>query len=209
MIVLQILVLVAALVILVVVRRQQVTPGSVACRTILHLKSGRRSYSTGHTDVMGSGTQITANSMVLSMEEEMGYDRCSRNDPSMAGARNFYWEEFMSSHAFRYLCIVYDLASGRTMLDTARACGIPYHDIRELRDCLVEDLEGLTGPSAIADAARIPQWRSNLMHDHEKWRASGQAQGLMDRWGFPAKESSVMSSFLARNPIHFHVVMFK
>ena len=35
-------------------RGKEVTPGNVAYYTLLHLKSGRRSYSTGHTDVMGS-----------------------------------------------------------------------------------------------------------------------------------------------------------
>jgi len=116
-------------------RGKCVTPGNVAYYTLLHLKSGRRSYSTGHTDVMGSGTQIGHNSMVLSFEEEVGWDAetdeavklgdmltCSRDDPSMAGARNIDSEEFISTHDCRYICIIHDLASGRTMLDTARAC---------------------------------------------------------------------------------------
>ncbi len=162
-------------------RGKQVTPGNVAYYTILHLKSGRRSYSTGHTDVMGSGTQIASNSMVLSMEEEVGYDEelgeavklgemltCSRDDPSMAGARNLDWEEFLDSHDCRYICVIHDMASGRTMQETAKACGTTYAGIREVRDRLVEDLEEWMGPSAIEDAAQIPHWRSNLMQDHER-----------------------------------------
>jgi hypothetical protein len=123
-------------------RGKQVTPGNVAYYTLLHLKSGRRSYSTGHTDVMGSATQISQNSMVLSMEEEVGYDpeldeavhlgdvlASDGDDPSMEAGRNLDWDKFLGSHDYRYLCICYDLATGRTMLDTARACRMPYHAV--------------------------------------------------------------------------------
>ena len=64
-------------------RGKQVTPGNVAYYTLLHLKSGRRSYSTGHTDVMGSATQIAHNSMVLSMEEEVGCGTWKWENPSV------------------------------------------------------------------------------------------------------------------------------
>ena len=37
-------------------RGKTVTPGNVVYYTVLHIKSGRRSYSAGRTDVMGSGT---------------------------------------------------------------------------------------------------------------------------------------------------------
>ncbi len=162
-------------------RGKTVTPGNVAYYTILHLKSGRRSYSTGHTDVLGSATQIAANSMVLSLETEVGFDEelgepvrleemltCSRDDPSMEAGRNLDWESFLDDHDPRYLCIVHDLGSGRTMLDTARACQMPYHEVREIRDRLAEDLEGWLGPDAIADAARAPEWRGNIAVDREK-----------------------------------------
>jgi len=162
-------------------RGKSVTPGNVAYYTILHLKSGRRSYSTGHTDVMGSATQIGKNSMVLSFEEEVGWDAetdeavnlgellaSSAEDPSMTAARNLDWESFLDQSDPRYLCIIYDLASGHTMLDTARACRMTYHDVRLIRDRLVEDLEEFMGDDAIADASRVPAWRGNLQVDKEK-----------------------------------------
>jgi len=162
-------------------RGKQVTPGNIVFYTTLHLRSGRRSYSTGHTDVMGSATQIGRNSMVLSFEEEVGIDdeigtpirleemlTDGRDDPSMEAARNMDWEEFLGSHDMRYTCIVYDLGSGRTMLDTARACGMTYGGIRELRDELVDDLLEWMGPTAIADAVKVPGWRGNILVDREK-----------------------------------------
>ena len=162
-------------------RGKEVTPGNVAYYTLLHLKSGRRSYSTGHTDVMGSATQIGHNSMVLSFEEEVGFDAemnepirleemltDRHDDPSMAAGRNIDWESFLDQHDARYLCIVHDLGSGGSMLDTARACRMPYHEIRELRDRLVVELQEWMGPDAIADAAAVPGWRGNILVDREK-----------------------------------------
>jgi hypothetical protein len=69
---------------------------------------------------------------------------------------------------YRYLCICYDLASGRTMLDTAKGCGTPYHEVREIRDQLVQDLEQWMGPDAIANALHVPSWRGNILVDREK-----------------------------------------
>ena len=162
-------------------RGKQVTPGNVAYYTILHLKSGRRSYSTGGSDVMGSVTQMRKNSTVLSFEEQVAFDEemgepiqleemlaDDGEDVALAAARNMDWEEFLDNHDLRYMCLVYDLGSGRTMLDTARACGMTYSDVRTIRDRLVEDLEEYMGGELIEDAARIPSWRGNILQDHEK-----------------------------------------
>jgi len=162
-------------------RGKAVTPGNIVFYTALHLRSGRRSYSTGHTDVMGSATQIAGNSMVMSMETEVGFDEelgepvrleemlaGHHEDPSMEAARNLDWEEFIDEHDPRYLCIIHDLGSGFSMLDTAKACRIPYHEVRGIRDRLVEDLVEWMGPDAIADAAAVPGWRGSIMVDREK-----------------------------------------
>ena len=55
-------------------RGKEVTPGNIAYYTILHMKSGRRSYSAGRTAVMNAGTQLDSNAMVLSFEEPAVYD---------------------------------------------------------------------------------------------------------------------------------------
>ena len=55
-------------------RNKTVTPGNVAYYTILHMKSGRRSYSAGRTDAMSPGGQLDGKSMVLSFEEPAGID---------------------------------------------------------------------------------------------------------------------------------------
>ena len=55
-------------------RGKTVTPGNVAYYTILHIRSGRRSYSAGRTDVMNAGTQLDGLSSVMSFEEPAGFD---------------------------------------------------------------------------------------------------------------------------------------
>ena len=162
-------------------RGKQVTPGNVAYYTILHLKSGRRSYSTGGSDVMGSVTQMRLNSTMLSFEEEVGWNdelgepirleemlADVHDDPSTEAARNMDWDEFLSSHDVRYACIVFDLGSGRSMLDTAKACGMTYNCVRELREELVEDLLEFFGEDAVADCLKAPVWHGNVVVDREK-----------------------------------------
>lgn len=83
----------------------------MAYYTILHMKSGRRSYSAGRTDVMNAGTQLDNLSSVLSFEEPAGYDpdtdeeiplgdmlAGSEDDPAGAAARAVDWEEFLGTH---------------------------------------------------------------------------------------------------------------
>ena len=55
-------------------RGKEVTPGNICYYVTLHMKSGRRSYSAGRTDVMGSGTQLDHKSCVLSFQEPAGID---------------------------------------------------------------------------------------------------------------------------------------
>ena len=73
----------------------------------------------------------------------------------MEAGRNLDWEWFIDEHDPRYLCVIHDTAAGFSMLDTARACQIPYHEVREIRARLLEDLEEWMGPDAIADALRF------------------------------------------------------
>ncbi len=86
----------------------------------------------------------------------------------MEAGRNLDWESFLDEHDPRYMCIIHDLGSGFSMLDTAKACRVTYHEVREIRDGLAKDLEEWMGPDAIADAVRVPGWRGNLMQDHER-----------------------------------------
>ena len=162
-------------------RGKQVTPGNVCYYVSLHMKSGRRSHSAGRTDVMSSGGQLDGNSMVLSFEEPAGMDpetgeeiplgdmlAGNRDDPSMSASRNMDWEDFLDTHDQRYTALVCELAAGKKALETARDRRQSYFTVRQLKARLEADLREYMGEQAIADSARIPAWRGNIMANHEK-----------------------------------------
>src|SRR5438874_9159511 len=148
-------------------RGKQVTPGNVCYYVTLHLRSGRRSYSSGRTDVMAAGTQLDHKSSVLSFEEEVGYDpeldeairlgdllTCSKDDASTAAARNLDWEEFLDSHDYRYGVIASDMASGKTVRDAAREIHLGYSSVVALKNKMASELKEFMGDEAIADSAK-------------------------------------------------------
>lgn len=137
-------------------------------------------------DAMKSGTQLDHKSVVLSFEEEVGYDpeldeairlgellTCSKDDVSTAAARNLDWEQFLDSHDYRYGIIAQDLASGCTMRDAAKEMQLHYSSAVALKHRMASDLREFMGDDAIADSVHVPSWRSNIMAD--KKRAASKA----------------------------------
>lgn len=162
-------------------RGKSVTPGNVAYYTILHIKSGRRSYTSGRTDVMSPGGQLDGNSSVLSFEAPAGIDpetgdeiplgdllANDADDPSMSASRTLDWEEFLDSHNPRYTVFVSDLAQGRCAKDTAARYGLSNSWAHELKTRLAADLKEHFGDDLIGDSQQAPSWRGNIMADHER-----------------------------------------
>src|ERR1039458_2298720 len=145
------------------------------------MKSGRRSYSAGRTDAMGSGTQLDHKSCVLSFEEPAGIDpetgeeiplgemlAGNSDDPSMSASRNVDWEQFLNTHDHRYGALVVDLAAGKKAMEVSKQRRESYFTVRQLKQKLAGELREFMGADAIADSARSPAWRGNIMADHEK-----------------------------------------
>ena len=162
-------------------RGKTVTPGNVVYYTVLHMKSGRLSYSAGRTDTLGSGTQLDGKSMVLSFQEPAGIDLDTGeeiplgdllsghgDDPSMSASRAVDWENFLAGHDHRYAGLVCDIAPGRNGRETAKGSRLSYFQVRQLKEQLALELREFMGEEAIADAMRIPAWRGNIMADHER-----------------------------------------
>ena len=125
-------------------RGKQVTPGNIVYYTVLHMKSGRRSYSAGRTDTMGSGTQLDGKSMVLSFEEPAGIDAetgeeiplgdllaAHGDDPSMSASRAVDWEDFLETHDSRYAGLVCEMAVGKTSVESSRKSRLSYFQVPE------------------------------------------------------------------------------
>ena len=162
-------------------RGKTVTPGNVVYYTVLHMKSGRRSYSAGRTDTMGSGTQLDGKSMVLSFEEPAGIDPETGeeiplgdllsghgDDPSMTASRTIDWEAFLATRNPRYAGLVCDLAQGKNAMDSAKSRRQSYFQVRQLKEKLALELREFLGDEALADSMRIPTWWGNIQADHEK-----------------------------------------
>jgi hypothetical protein len=162
-------------------RGKKVTPGNVVYYTTLHMRSGRRSYSAGRTDTMGSGTQLDGKACVLSFEEPAGIDPDSgeeiplgdllsahQDDPSMTASRTIDWESFLATRNPRYAGLVCSLASGKNTMEAAKHSRRSYFSIRQLKQKLAHELREFMGERALADAMKIPAWRGNIQCDHEK-----------------------------------------
>ncbi len=160
---------------------KQVTPGNIACYTILHLKSGRRNTGASRADVMACGTQLDSKSALMSTEEEVGYDpeldeaitlgsllAVQHEDPATAGGRNVDWDAFLGSHDYRYGVIVAGMLEGESLSETARSSGLSYLTLGEVKVKLADDLREFMRASAVLDALKVPTWRANLVADREK-----------------------------------------
>jgi hypothetical protein len=154
---------------------------SVAYYTIQHLRSGRRSTGSSCADVMGVGTQFAHKSSVLSMEDEVGWDPeldepialgellASRvDDPAMAATRNIDWEEFLSTHDYRYGVIVKGIAEGQKPGETARANGMTTAQLKWLVLEMAADVLEHMGEDILQDAMQIPSWRGDLRVKSER-----------------------------------------
>jgi len=163
------------------IRGKQVTPGNVAYYCLLHLRSGRRSYSGGRTDVMGSGTQLDHSSMVLSFEEEVGFDpdlgepitlgellTTEADDPAMTAARRIDWTDFMDTHDHRFEAIIDATATGQTMEPVARRYGCSLSTISSLKRRLSAELQEAFGEDILLEVGRRPEWQSSIRVERER-----------------------------------------
>jgi len=160
---------------------KSVTPGNIAYYVILHMRSGRRSQGSSHTDTMGIGTQLDSRSSVLSFEEEVGYDpeldepitlgqllASEHEDPSMEAARNIDWELFIRTHDYRYGIMIKGIAEGQSLKTSAERSGHLYMSLYGLKEKMAEDVREYLGDEAIAESVRTPRWKASITVDREK-----------------------------------------
>jgi len=160
---------------------KSVTPGNIAYYAVLHMRSGRRSQGSSHTDTMGIGTQLDGRSSVLSFEEEVGYDpeldepitlgqllASEHEDPSMEAARNLDWELFIRTHDYRYGIMIKGIAEGQSLKATAERSGHLYMSLYGLKEKMAEEVRDYLGDAAIAESVRTPRWKASIAVDREK-----------------------------------------
>ncbi|MEI6193800.1 MAG: hypothetical protein WCS42_05665 [Verrucomicrobiota bacterium] len=159
---------------------KSVTPGNIAYYTILHMKSGRRSYGTNTSDALGIGTQLNGRSSVNSLDEpvdggELGEiftvnDVLSQEseDPGQIAARNLDWQTMLTRLTKRQQAIVVYLMEGRTVSDLAVALQMDRSTLQVCKNRLADLILEYMGLDILIEVQRLPGWRNDLNTTREK-----------------------------------------
>ena len=153
-------------------RGQQIIPRSVAYYAIQRLKSGRRSYSGGRTDVMSPGCQLDGNAGLTSLEEPvhpsdedpedftLGDTLASRkDDPGQIAIRNTDWTEFLTLLEEPQQYIVRATAAGESVNDQAAKLKVSAPAICSRRGTIAKRARRFWGDSVLTDVQTQPLWR--------------------------------------------------
>ena len=161
---------------------KKATPGNIACYTIQHFKSGRRSTGSSIADVLGSGTQLIGRTRLNSLEEVVAYDEETggeifllhdvlskgEEDPSTKAARKMDWESFMAALSETEQAIVVFMIEGKCGSAMARKLKVSDSTIRTTQRHLgTKTLEHI-GNCILIDIQRKPNWKDSLTATKER-----------------------------------------
>ena len=159
---------------------KSVTPGNIAYYTILHMKSGRRSYGTNTSDALGIGTQLNGRSSVNSFDEPVDDDELGEiftvndvfsqdtEDPAQIAARNLDWQTMLTLLTKRQQAIVVYLMEGRTVSDLAVALQVDRSTLQVCKNRLADLILENMGVDILIEVRRLPGWRNDLNTTREK-----------------------------------------
>lgn len=153
-----------------------VTPGNVAYYTMLHIRCGRRSHSSGRSDVMGTRTQIVGHSRLQSMEAPLAPDddfpddaftlgdvlASEAEDPSETAARNLDWQAFLATLDEKALAVLHCMADEVRLQEVATHHGVGRSTVQSWRNQLTELVRSFMGADVLHMIQRTPRWRENL-----------------------------------------------
>jgi hypothetical protein len=159
---------------------KKVAASTVAYFAVKLTRAGRRSTSSGATDVMHPGTQLAGRARVVSFDEPLGFDEAGdtitladvfdnkQDDPSMLAARNMDWETFYGKQTRRGRKLLAVVAEGSTLRHGARLLGLSDSGIQLEKKKLALALAEFMGANILAEVNRQPLWRNNLMAGRER-----------------------------------------
>ena len=159
---------------------KSVTAGNIAYYTILHMKSGRRSYGTSTTDVCGISTQLNGSSRLHSFhevvaEDDRGFEifelqdviSNDHEDPGTVAARNLDWAHLLGRLSEIEKLVVEFLCAGKTLRDVARKVGLSDSTMQSYRRKLAVKILEYMGIDVLRDIVMTPGWRINLDCERE------------------------------------------
>ncbi|MEQ2008273.1 MAG: hypothetical protein ABMA26_15875 [Limisphaerales bacterium] len=160
-------------------RGKKVTPGNIAYYTVLHARTGRRSYAAGSPDVLHPKNRMR-NGEPESFDETVKEDEFGgepmlladvfsneQEDPATKAARKIDWEQFTATLNERCRAVVLALADGGQLKEVARRFRVSTSTINTCRNQLAMKTREFFGSDILKDVVRLPQWKSGLLAQRE------------------------------------------
>ena len=162
-----------------------VTPGNIAFYTILHMRSGRRSYGASTGDALGVGAQLNGKSRTTSFDEPVHEEEGEEftvndvfslddEDPGQKAARKMDWEAFLTGLTDREKSVVEGLLAGRTGSEIARMFGLDRSTIQYFKNRLAGKILEFMGPDILVEIRRMPGWKNSLNAMRERLACKNQ-----------------------------------
>ncbi len=153
--------------------KQVIIAKSIAYYSIQRIKSGRRSYSSGRTDVCSPGCQLDRRCVIMSLDMPMDIQdddsqtlgeslACRSDDPSMMAGRDIDWNELEARLDARKRGVIAALNAGHgtdTIAKTLKVSAPRVTQIkREIGGVIIEQW----GSNSVEQLSDEPLWKSSL-----------------------------------------------
>lgn len=160
-------------------RGKKITAGNIAYYTVLHARTGRRSYAAGSPDVLHPKNRMRNGEPesfdVAVKEDEFGGEPMlladvfsnEQEDPATQAARKIDWEQFVSTLNERCRAVVAALADGGQLKEVARRFRVSTSTINTCRNQLAMKAREFFGTDILKEVVRLPQWKSGLLAQRE------------------------------------------
>ena len=160
-------------------RGKTVTAGNIAYYTVLHARTGRRSYAAGSPDVLHPKNRMKAGEPE-SLDEAVKEDEfggeplllgdvfsSEHEDPAVKAARQLDWEQFRSTLTDRCQAVLQTIAEGGQLKEVAAKFKVSNSTIQNTRHQLAVKIREFFGVDILKEISRLPQWRNNLLAHRE------------------------------------------
>ena len=153
--------------------KQVIIAKSIAYYSIQRLKCGRRSYSSGRTDVLAPGAQLDHRCVVVSLESSVAMDdgddlklgeslACRSDDPATTAGRDIDWSELEHALGDRKRAVVQALHAGHGTGWIARALKVSSPRVTQIKREIADVILERWGSEVLQDVESEPMWHSTL-----------------------------------------------
>ena len=156
--------------------KQVIIAKSVAYYAIQRIKSGRRSYSSGRTDVHGPGCQLDRRCVIVSLDQSvdthgmpdsddltLGESLAGRcDDPALVAGREIDWSELEQGLDDRKRTVVEALHAGHGTSQIAKTLKVSAPRVVQLKRAIADVITDRWGADVLQEVNREPLWHSSI-----------------------------------------------